>query len=139
MIKLGLLDELDLHIVPAIPGDGMRLLGPELGLDGMEGIELTPARVIAAPDVTHIRYSIAGRARLSSTTGDETRNPPTLEQRVGASAALNAAAPDDHAQRLGQHITNGRRGAPPASRAWRSGPWLAPEDAAGRTDEFPAA
>ena len=42
----------------------MRLLGPELGLDGKEGIELTPARVIAAPDVTHIRYQVNGRRRL---------------------------------------------------------------------------
>ena len=33
VIKLGLLDELELHIVPVILGDGMRLLGPELGLD----------------------------------------------------------------------------------------------------------
>ena len=28
----------------------MRLLSPELGLASTEGIELTPARVIAAPD-----------------------------------------------------------------------------------------
>jgi hypothetical protein len=30
----------------------------------MEGIELTPARVIATPDVTHIRYKINGRRPL---------------------------------------------------------------------------
>ena len=64
VIKLGLLDELELHIVPVILGDGMRLLAPELGLDSMEGIELTPARVIATPDVTHIRYKINGRRPL---------------------------------------------------------------------------
>ena len=64
VIKLGLLDELELHTVPVILGDGMRLLGPELGLDSMEGIELTPARVIAAPDVTHIRYRVNGRRPL---------------------------------------------------------------------------
>ena len=64
VIKLGLLDELELHIVPVILGDGMRLLGPELGLDSKEGIELTPARVIAAPDVTHIRYQVNGRRPL---------------------------------------------------------------------------
>ena len=29
VIKLGLLDELELHIVPVILGDGMRLLGPD--------------------------------------------------------------------------------------------------------------
>jgi dihydrofolate reductase len=60
VIRLGLLDELELHIVPAILGDGMRLLTSELGLGGREGIELTPARVIAAPDVTHIRYQVVG-------------------------------------------------------------------------------
>jgi dihydrofolate reductase len=60
VIKLGLLDELELHIVPVILGTGMRLLGPELGLDSREGIELSPARVITTPDVTHIRYKITG-------------------------------------------------------------------------------
>jgi riboflavin biosynthesis pyrimidine reductase len=64
VIKLGLLDELELHIVPVILGDGMRLLSPELGLDGTEGIELTPVRVLAAPDVTHIRYTVTGRRPL---------------------------------------------------------------------------
>jgi dihydrofolate reductase len=64
VIKLGLLDELELHIVPVILGDGMRLLNPELGLDDKEGIELAPARVIATPDVTHIRYKVNGRSPL---------------------------------------------------------------------------
>jgi dihydrofolate reductase len=64
VIKLGLLDELELHIVPVILGDGMSLLSPELGLDSKEGIELTPARVIATPDVTHIRYKVTGRHAL---------------------------------------------------------------------------
>ena len=63
-IQLGLVDELELHIVPVILGDGMRLLGPELLLGNKEGIELTPARVIATPDVTHIRYKIDGRQPL---------------------------------------------------------------------------
>jgi dihydrofolate reductase len=64
VISLGLLDELELHIVPVILGDGMRLLSPELGLDGREGIELTPDRIIATPDVTHMRYKLNGRHRL---------------------------------------------------------------------------
>lgn len=64
VIKLGLLDELELHIVPVILGDGMRLLSPELGLGAAEGIELTPARTIATPDVSHIRYKINGRRPL---------------------------------------------------------------------------
>ena len=64
VIGLGLLDELELHIVPVILGDGMRLLTPELGLGDREGLELTPDRVIATPDVTHIRYKLDGRRRL---------------------------------------------------------------------------
>ena len=64
VIRLGLLDELELHVVPVILGDGMRLLSPELGLGGKEAIELTPARVIATPEVTHVRYKINGRRPL---------------------------------------------------------------------------
>ncbi len=64
VISLGLLDELELHIVPVILGDGMRLLTPQLGLDSREGIELTPDQVIATPDVTHMRYKLNGRRPL---------------------------------------------------------------------------
>ncbi len=64
VIKLGLLDELELHIIPVILGEGMRLLGPDLGLGGKEGIELTPARVVATAGVTHMRYKINGRHPL---------------------------------------------------------------------------
>ncbi|HYB87728.1 MAG TPA: dihydrofolate reductase family protein [Streptosporangiaceae bacterium] len=64
VIKLGLLDELELHIIPVILGEGMSLLDPGLGLGGKEGIELTPARVVATPDATHIRYKINGRRPL---------------------------------------------------------------------------
>ena len=64
VIRLGLLNELELHVVPVILGDGMRLLSPELGIGGQEAIELTPARVIATPDVTHVRYKIDGRRPL---------------------------------------------------------------------------
>jgi hypothetical protein len=47
-----------------ILGDGMRLLSPELRLGSSEAIELTPARVVATQDVTHIRYKIDGRRAL---------------------------------------------------------------------------
>jgi hypothetical protein len=50
--------------VPVILGDGLRLLTPELGLGVSEGIELVPDRVVATPDVTHIRYKISGRRPL---------------------------------------------------------------------------
>jgi dihydrofolate reductase len=42
VIKLGLLDELELHIVPVILGTGMRLLGPETGLGGRKGSSSPP-------------------------------------------------------------------------------------------------
>lgn len=64
VIKLGLLDELELHIAPVILGDGMRLLDSDLDLHAREGIELTPLRVIQTPEVTHIRYRLNGRAAL---------------------------------------------------------------------------
>jgi dihydrofolate reductase len=66
VIGLGLLDELELHVVPVILGSGMRLLGPGLGLGPREGIELAPVRVIATPDVTHIRYQVHGRRPVSA-------------------------------------------------------------------------
>ena len=64
VIKLGLLDELELHIAPVILGDGMRLLDADLDLGSKEGIELTPLRVISSEDVTHLRYKVNGRATL---------------------------------------------------------------------------
>jgi riboflavin biosynthesis pyrimidine reductase len=64
VIKLGLLDELELHVVPVILGDGMRLLDSDIGLGPKEGIELTPLRVIGTPEATHIRYKLVGRTPL---------------------------------------------------------------------------
>jgi hypothetical protein len=75
VLKLGLLDEIELHIVPVILGAGMRLLGPELYLATSEGIELTPARVIATPDVTHIRGCILGGAQLTADRGHANGQP----------------------------------------------------------------
>ncbi len=64
VLAAGLLDQLELHIAPAVLGDGMRLLDPALGLADKEAIELTPTRVVHAPDVTHVRYAVEGRAPL---------------------------------------------------------------------------
>ncbi|MDA0185092.1 dihydrofolate reductase family protein [Solirubrobacter phytolaccae] len=61
-LELGLLDELELHIVPVILGHGQRLLDVNLGVK--EGIELVVERTIATPEVTHIRYRVEGRAPL---------------------------------------------------------------------------
>jgi dihydrofolate reductase len=64
VLKAGLLDELELHVVPVVLGTGLRLFDADLDLGGREGIELTPTRVIPTPHVTHIRYAVRGRAPL---------------------------------------------------------------------------
>ncbi|WP_447005921.1 dihydrofolate reductase family protein [Saccharothrix isguenensis] len=64
VLAAGLLDELELHVVPVVLGTGMRLLDADLRLGVKEGIELTPTRVLHTPDVTHIRYRVKGRAPL---------------------------------------------------------------------------
>ena len=93
VIKLGLFDELELHIVPVILGDGMRLLDPGLELGEQEGIELTPDRVITTPEVTHIRYKLNGRRPLVLDKEDETRNPPPPRRRDVRRPGLPASAP----------------------------------------------
>ena len=65
VIAAGLLDVLDLHIVPVLMGDGMRLFDPSvLGLGVDEGLELVPTRVVEGDGVTHVRYEIEGRSPL---------------------------------------------------------------------------
>jgi dihydrofolate reductase len=80
VIKLGLLDELELHIVPVIMGEGMRLLDSDIDLGPKQGIELEPMRVINTPEATHIQYRVVGRAPLG------------LDNRVAADAARVAEA-----------------------------------------------
>ena len=53
-LAAGLLDELELHIVPALLGDGARLFD---NLEGAE-IELEQVRAVEAPGVTHVKYSV---------------------------------------------------------------------------------
>lgn len=64
VLKAGLLEELELHIAPVVLGDGMRLLDADLDLADREAIELTPTRVVHTPEVTHVRYTVNGRAAL---------------------------------------------------------------------------
>jgi dihydrofolate reductase len=52
-LAAGLVDELELHIVPLVLGDGARLfagLGPELQLEQVRAVE--------APGVTHLKYRL---------------------------------------------------------------------------------
>ncbi len=53
-LAAGLLDELELHVVPILLGDGARLLA---GLGGA-GVQLEQVRVVEAPGVTHLRYRL---------------------------------------------------------------------------------
>ncbi|MGC4865765.1 dihydrofolate reductase family protein [Micromonospora sp. DT53] len=64
VLKAGLLDELELHVVPVVLGTGLRLFDADLDLGDREGVGLTPTRVLATPQVTHIRYAVRGRAPL---------------------------------------------------------------------------
>jgi len=48
----GLLDELQIHLVPVLIGDGVRLLDHL----GTEQLELESTRVIESPGVTHLRF-----------------------------------------------------------------------------------
>jgi dihydrofolate reductase len=64
VLRVGLLDQLDVHIAPVLLGEGQRLFDASLGLGAEDGIELVATRVVAAPDVTHVRYTVSGRSRL---------------------------------------------------------------------------
>lgn len=55
LLRAGLLDEMEIHLVPVLLGEGRRLfdaLGPA-------HIELEPVRQLEAPGVTHLRYRIS--------------------------------------------------------------------------------
>ena len=54
-LKAGLLDELQIHVVPLLLGDGVRLFEDHLG---PERHELESTRVIESPTVTHLRYRL---------------------------------------------------------------------------------
>jgi dihydrofolate reductase len=54
LLRAGLLDEMEIHLVPVLLGGGRRLFG---GL-GPEHIELDLVRRLAARDVTHLRYRV---------------------------------------------------------------------------------
>jgi dihydrofolate reductase len=51
LLKAGVLDEILIHLVPLLLGEGRRLFGGERA-------ELELIRVIEAPGVTHLRYEV---------------------------------------------------------------------------------
>jgi dihydrofolate reductase len=52
-LRAGLLDELQLHVVPVLLGDGVRLFEDHIG-SGQ--VELERTRVIESPAITHLTY-----------------------------------------------------------------------------------
>jgi dihydrofolate reductase len=54
-LRAGLLDELELHVVPIFLGGGVRLFDGA----GLDDLRLEPTRVVDSPAVTHIRYRVA--------------------------------------------------------------------------------
>ncbi len=53
-LAAGLLDELQLNVVPVLLGSGARLFEGGAGA----GLELEPTLVVETPDVTHLRYRV---------------------------------------------------------------------------------
>jgi len=51
-LAAGLLDQLHLHIAPVVLGSGARLL------EDVGDPTLEPVKVVAAPDVTHVKYRV---------------------------------------------------------------------------------
>jgi dihydrofolate reductase len=54
LLKARLLDEIQIHLVPVLLGDGRRLFDEM----GTEHIELVSTRVIESDDVTHLRFRV---------------------------------------------------------------------------------
>jgi len=52
-LAAGLVDEVQLHVVPVVFGRGLRLFD-----DSTAGWALRPIRVVGAPNVTHLRYAV---------------------------------------------------------------------------------
>ena len=57
-LAAGLLDELELHVVPLLLGGGARLFDNLGGAD----IKLEQVRAVEAPGVTHVKYRIGPTA-----------------------------------------------------------------------------
>jgi dihydrofolate reductase len=55
-LRAGHVDEMLLHVVPVLLGEGTRLFENHLGPDQ---VELEPTQVVDSPAVTHLRYRVA--------------------------------------------------------------------------------
>ncbi len=55
-LSAGLVDQMQLNVVPVVLGDGERLFDGGAGA----GLDLEPILVVDTPDVTHLRYRVGG-------------------------------------------------------------------------------
>jgi dihydrofolate reductase len=53
-LAAGLLNELELHVVPVLLGDGARLFDSL----GAAEVQVEQVRVVEAPGVTHLKYTV---------------------------------------------------------------------------------
>ena len=58
-LNAGLLDEVQLHLVAVVIGEGIRPVDHV----GAERIDLEPIRAVEAPGVTHLRFRVVRRSR----------------------------------------------------------------------------
>ncbi len=68
-LAAGLLDEMELHVVPLVLGGGERLLD-NLGSD----VKLEPLRTVEGPGVTHLKYRVVKKG--ASGTDGQRADPP---------------------------------------------------------------
>ncbi len=54
-MKAGLVDEMRIHLVPVLLGDGIRLFEHH----GIDQVELERTEVIETPSATHLRFRVA--------------------------------------------------------------------------------
>jgi dihydrofolate reductase len=54
-LRAGLLDELQIHLVPVLLGDGVRLFDQQAA----EQVQVEKVRVIDSPEVTHLKFRVA--------------------------------------------------------------------------------
>lgn len=78
-MKAGLVDEIQIHIVPVLLGQGIRLFQPL----GDDPIELERVRALASPDVTHLRFRVARPAPPRNEPCATSRPPWSASQRPG--------------------------------------------------------
>ena len=90
-LRAGLIDEMQLHVVPVLLGDGARLFD---NLGGAElGLEFT--RAVDAPDVTHLTYrvsEVSAAVRRCGARGGSSRPPPASRRTSPAFARASPAS-----------------------------------------------